>query len=130
MSVWGWAPYYYIYAGVPDATRDFCTVWDMSPTPWMAGMGEAMRGYYRQRYLADLRRAMPALFVDAVSSSESVHWCSFCTDRHRLGHETWPELAAFVADNYVKVFENEVGPGDGTRVYLLKARFAREPPDR
>jgi len=130
MSVWGWSPQYYIYAGVPNATRDFATIMAMSPTPWTARMGEAMRGYYRQRYLADLRRAMPVLFVDAVSSSESVHFLSFCTDRHRLGHETWPELAAFIADNYVKVFENEVGPEDGTRVYLLKARLARQPPDR
>jgi MFS family permease len=125
MSVWGWAAHYYVYAGVPDATRDLTTGEAMPPTPWTAGMGEVTRGYYRQRYLADLRRAMPAFFVDAVSSSELQF-----TDRQRDGHETWPDLAAFVADNYVKVFENKVGPEDGTRVYLLKARLAREPLDR
>jgi hypothetical protein len=48
--------------------------------------------------LGDLRRARPTFFVDAVSSSEFV-----CQDRQTLGHEAWPELARFVADNYVKV---------------------------
>jgi len=123
MSVWGgWVCHYYVYASVPNATRDPGTVEAMSASPWTAGMGDAVRHYYRQRYLADLRRAMPAFFVDAVSSSEF-----YLTDRKQLGHESWPELAALIADNYVKVFENEVGPGDGTRVYMLKARAARQP---
>jgi hypothetical protein len=126
MSVWGgWVCHYYVYAGVPNATRDPGTVEAMSPSPWTAGMGEVVRHYYRQRYLADLRRAMPTFFVDAVSSSEF-----YLTDRRKLGHEAWPELAAFIADNYVKVFEAAVGPGDGTRVYLLKARLAQRPPGR
>lgn len=121
MSVWGWAPQYYVFTSVPNATRDPATISAMPPTALTAGMGEVMRGYYRQCYLADLRRARPAFFVDAVSSSEF-----FCVDRQTQGHEAWPELARFVADNYVKVFEREVGPGDGTRVYSLKERIGRQ----
>jgi hypothetical protein len=123
MSVWGWAPHYYVYAGVPNATREALTVFAMPATASIAGVGDTLRGYYRQRYLRDLRRARPTFFVDAVSSSEL-----FCEDRQTMGHEIWPELAAFVADNYVKVFEHEVSPGDGTRVYLLKERLGRERP--
>src|ERR1035438_3474283 len=32
MSVWGWAPYFYIYAGVPNATREATTMAAMSAT--------------------------------------------------------------------------------------------------
>ena len=124
MSVWGWAPYYYVEAGVPNATRDVTTVGAMPSTGFIADLGNTLRAYYRQRYLRDLRRARPTFFVDAVSSAE------FVQDRQTLGHEIWPELARFVADNYVKVFEYEVSPGDGTRVYLLKQRVGVGQPDR
>jgi hypothetical protein len=127
MSVWGWAPHYYVYAGVPNATREMTTVAAMPAVGTLAlftaGVGDTLRAYYRQRYLGDLRRARPTFFVDAVSSSEFI-----CQDRQTLGHETWPELARFVRDNYVKVCEQRVGPGDGNRVYLLKERLQRERP--
>ena len=86
---------------------------------FIADIGDTLRTYYRQRYLHDLQRTRPAFFVDAVSSSE------FLQDRQKLGYETWPELARFVNENYTKVFEYEVSPGDGTRVYMLKDRLGR-----
>jgi hypothetical protein len=125
MSVWGWAPYFYVYDGVPNATREATTMAAMAATGFVADVGDNLRAYFRQRYLGDLRRARPAFFVDAVSSAEF-----FYQDRQTAGHETWPELARFVADNYVKVFEQEIGPGDGTRVYLLKERVGQERPGR
>jgi hypothetical protein len=120
LSVWGWASYYYVFAGVPNATRYPATILAMPPTRFTDGMGDELRAYYRQRYLGDLRRAPPTFFVDAVSSAESM-----CRDRQRWGHETWPELARFIAENYVKVFEGVVTPGDGTRVYLLREQAPR-----
>ena len=125
MSVWGWAPHYYVWAGVPNATREATTVFAMPATASTAGVGDTLRAYYRQRYLGDLRRARPTFFVDAVASSELTF-----EDRQTVGHETWPELARFVAGNYVKVFDHEIGPGDGTRVYLLKERVGQERPGR
>ena len=120
MSVWGWAPYYYVSAGVPNATREPTTVAAMPASgDFIADIGDTLRTYYRQRYLHDLQRTRPAFFVDAVSSSE------FLQDRQKLGYETWPELARFVNENYTKVFEYEVSPGDGTRVYMLKDRLGR-----
>ena len=122
MSVWGWAPIYYLDAGVPNATREMVTVAAMPATGFITGgVGDDLRAYFRQRYLRDLRRARPTFFVDAVSSAEF-----FYADRQTAGHEAWPDLARFVADNYVKVFEHEIGPGDGTRLYLLKERVGRE----
>jgi hypothetical protein len=121
MSVWGWAPHYYMYAREPNATRDVVPFGAMPVTPLTAGVTDLLRAYYRQRYLGGLRRARPTFFVDAVSSSEFT-----CHDRQRWGHETWVELARFVAENYVKVFEVVVAPGDGTRVYLLKERLGQQ----
>ena len=125
MSVWGWAPHYYMYAGVPNATRYPITILAMPPTHLTAGMGDGLRAYYRQRYLEDLRRTRPTFFVVAVSSAEYL-----CNDRQTWGHETCPELARFVAENYAEVFEEVVSPGDETRVYLLKERVGQERPDR
>jgi hypothetical protein len=124
MSVWGWAPYYYVWAGLPNATRDVTTVAAMPATGLTADLGDTLRAYYRQRYLRDLLRAPPTFFVDAVSSRELLH------DRQTLGHEIWPTLARFVEDNYLKVFEDEAGPGDGTRVYLRKQRVLAVAPAR
>jgi hypothetical protein len=119
MSVWGWAPHYYVFSGVPNATRYANTAFAMPPTPLTAGVTDSLRAYYRTRYLQDLQRSMPAFFVDAVSGAEFTF-----IDRQIWGHELEPELAAFVKENYVQAFELFVGPGDGTRVYMLKGRAA------
>ena len=123
MSVWGWAPHYYLYAGVPNATRYPTTILAMPPTLLPMGIGDALRAFARQRYLEDLRRTRPPFFVDAVSSAEFES-----NDRQTWGHETWPELARFVAENYVEVFGLVLAPGDATRVYLLKERLERDRP--
>ena len=117
MSVWGWAPNYYILSGVRNATREVATITAMAPTGLTAGISDELRTYFRERYLEGLRRTRPAFFVDAVSSFEFL-----CKDRQKLGHEAWPKLARFIAENYAKVLELEVAPGDGTRVYMLKGR--------
>lgn len=115
MSVWGWGADYYIDAGVADATREATTIADMEATFFTGRVQDSLRTYYRQRYLGDLKRSRPRFFVDAVSSVEF-----FCTDREKFGHETFPELNEFVTENYEKVYEQQIGPGDGTRVYQLK----------
>ncbi len=116
MSVWGWAPKYYVYAGVPNATRDTTTILAMAPTVYTARTPDSLREYSRRRYLAEMQRVQPMFFVDAVSSSEFI-----CKDRQTLGHETWPELARFINEKYEMVYELENAPGDGTRVYRLKS---------
>jgi hypothetical protein len=119
LSVWGWASHYYLYAQVPSATRYAVTILAMPPTAITAGVDDTLRAFCREKYLGDLQRARPAFFVDAVSGREFV-----CKDRQIWGHETWPELARFVAENYAEVFEVAVAPGNATRVYMLKERSA------
>jgi hypothetical protein len=120
LSVWGWAPNYFVFAGLPNATRYPATILAMPPTLITAGVTEELRAFYRRRYLDDLRRARPAFFLDAVSGAEFA-----CQDRQIWGHETCPELARFIAENYVQVFEVVVAPGNGTRVYQLKDRLPK-----
>lgn len=106
MSIWGWMPLYYIQTGLHHATRDGQTDRQLQPGPQQA--------YYRQRYLDDLRKSVPPVFMDAVG------WGNFgFTDREQHGHETFPELAAFIRETYVQVAEL-----DGVRIYARKDRVA------
>jgi hypothetical protein len=92
VGVWGWACLLHVESGLPQATRDGTTLWSIQPNPQQA--------YHRINYLADLRRSAPAVFVDAVGQGA----CVF-TDRARQAHESFPELADYVRQNYTLVVD-------------------------
>lgn len=88
IALWGWWCHLHVETGLPQATREGQTERQMRDIP-------LRDTFYRPRYLADIRHHRPAFFVDAVGPG------AFCfEDRHAWSHETFPELRAYVADNY------------------------------
>lgn len=87
LAIWGWSPRTHVESGLPQATRDAHTVWMIEENP--------RRVVYRQRFLADIQRARPEYFLDATGPG------AFVFDRRdRHAHETFPELAEWVARDY------------------------------
>lgn len=87
LALWGWHNSAYVEAGLPQGTRDTASAWSIFETP--------QRDYYRARYLADLARNRPGLFVDAVGPG-----APFFPDRRTQAHETFPALAEYVRAHY------------------------------
>lgn len=92
LAVWGWLPRLYVETGLPQGTRDGNTSWAIMASP--------QREYYRQRFLADLQRNNPDLFVDSVGLG-----APFYTDRSTAGHESFPSLREFIQGHYQLVAE-------------------------
>jgi hypothetical protein len=105
MAVWGWMPDYFVQTGLRLGTREAETERQLKPGP--------QREYYRARYLQDIQRNAPAIFLDAVGGSNYVF-----RDRGKHAHETFPELASFIAERYALV-----GELDGCRIYARKDKL-------
>lgn len=104
MAVWGWHPEYYVYTKTIMATRDAQTVRSQEASGY--------RPYFRARYLKDLKASMPVVFVDGVTPT------SFRFDDPKTqSHESFPELAAFIAEQYV--LKEKV---EGVRIFVRKDR--------
>ncbi|HEX7630635.1 MAG TPA: hypothetical protein VF388_00765, partial [Lacunisphaera sp.] len=101
LAIWGWACSLHVETALPQATRDGTTLWSIEDNPQQA--------YHRAAYLADLQRARPAVFVDAVGPGAFVF-----TDR-RQAHENFPALADFIRQYYTLVMEEP-----DARVYARK----------
>lgn len=119
LAIWGWAPWDYLDSGLRPGTREALINGPTTPAhTWYAAMSPALVAYYQRRFLSDLQRSQPAYFVDATCSS-----AFFFGDRATFGHETFPALAAYVAENYT--LAASVGPkppDDATRIYVAKVR--------
>jgi len=96
IAVWGFRPDIYVEAGRRPAVRDCETSTAIKPGPFQAS--------YRDRFLQDMQRTPPAMFVDAVCHAG---WLTFLPSRgHPLtdiahgGHETFPALRELVNSNY------------------------------
>ncbi|MBI5382316.1 MAG: glycosyltransferase family 39 protein [Opitutae bacterium] len=105
LGIWGYMPRYYVETGMPHASREGHNERQMIPQP--------QSDYYRGRYLGDLRRRRPPMFLDAVGAQ--AFWPH---DRAAYGHETWPELRAWVEENYRFVAER-----DTMRIYVRRDRL-------
>jgi len=110
MAIWGWQPELWVDTGLIQGTRDGNTFRQTNPDPQIE--------YYRTRFLFDLRRNVPPFFLDAVGPGRF-----FFKDRNSVGHETWPDLAAFVAEHYV--LHRDIA---GVRIYLRKDRASTRRP--
>ena len=102
MSVWGFMPDYFVVSGARDATENAHTPFQILDGPY--------RGYFRDRYLGELRRAPPNVFVDAVGPDSFMFQNS-----QREGIASFPALASFVATNYCLARRVR-----GTAVYTLR----------
>lgn len=103
VAIWGWAPELWVQTRTLMATRD--------PATWPQVSGTAYRDYYQARYMSELRRRPPRVFVDAVAPAAFA-----LNDRATQGHETFPELTSFISENYE--LKEEV---NGTRIYCHRA---------
>ena len=104
ISVWGWAPRFYVETQTIMATRDAETSRQIYPNSY--------RDYFRNRFLRDLETGKPAVFVDAVGPGAFI-----LVDRVSQGHESFPALAAYIQEHYE--LKEDVA---GIRIYQAKAR--------
>jgi hypothetical protein len=105
LAIWGWMPMFWVETGLLQATRDGNSQRQSDPYRY--------RDYFRARYLRDLSRTRPPVFIDAVGVGNLYY-----ENRAKIAHETFPELRDYIADNYHLV--QDVG---GTRVYVRNDRL-------
>jgi len=104
LAIWGWEPGVYVLTGIPPATRD-------SIGHFLITLGPTYP-YFRQRFLADIQKANPDLFVDAVVQGAFLNYLAPLEKSNRSsswiwtekdGYESDPELKAYIDDHYVLV---------------------------
>jgi hypothetical protein len=112
ISIWGWVPAYYLQTGLPPATRDAISHYVISAGPY--------QGYFQQRYLDDLRKSRPPIFIDAIANGVFMwNWPLSGT------HESFPALAGFIDENYALYKSVPLtSGGQPVRVYVSKQRAA------
>jgi hypothetical protein len=114
MSVWGWMPSFYVQSGLAPATRDAIGHYVITEGPYQS--------FFRNRYLTDLEKSRPVIFVDAVAKGTTL-WRTW-TDADK--HESFPELAAFIAQNYSLCLRVQMAEGaTPVRFYVLNERLAQ-----
>jgi len=102
MVVWGWMCKYYVEAQMPQGTAENHSTRCIFKHP--------LQDVYYHRYINDLKRNRPQIFIDAVGPNSL--WTN---DRTTQAHEAFPELKTFIQTNYTFVGEVE-----NTRVYIKK----------
>lgn len=112
IAVWGWELTVYVEAQAPQATSSAYSYWEIVPHP--------QRDYFRQRYLANLQNQRPPVFIDAVGPGNF-----YFADRASLGHESFPALATYIAEEYCLVAE--LGHA---RIYARRDRLAEPGTDQ
>jgi hypothetical protein len=102
MVVWAFRPEYYVKTKTIMATRD--------PGILAVIALSRYRGYFRERFMSDLRAHPPPVIVDAVAPR-----AFFFSDRATQGMENFPQLAAFVREHYTQ--REEVA---GVRIFVAR----------
>jgi hypothetical protein len=102
MVVWAWRPEYYVKTKTIMATRD--------PGILALMTFSRYRGYFRERFMSDLRAHPPPVIVDAVAPGAFLF-----SDRATEGIENFPQLEAFVREHYAQ--REEVA---GVRIFVAK----------
>lgn len=91
MVVWGGRAELHIETGLPQAVQTRLAMRALPDSPERESL-------HWLRYLADLRRAAPIFFVDAVDAVGP--GAAGQTDRGKYGHTAFPELADYVRNHY------------------------------
>lgn len=104
MVVWGWQNTYYVEAQLPQGTAENHSERCIYPHP--------LRERYRSRYLSDLERNRPVVFIDAVGKN-SLWLQDTLTQRYR----SFPKLASYIDAHYV-----QVGSPQGNHLFIRKDR--------
>jgi hypothetical protein len=90
LVVWGWNLDYHIETQMPQGTRE-------NHIPYVV-LPHKMQAQEQKRYLADLRKNKPKIFVDAVGKNS--HWFN---DKSLYQHENFAEIKEFIQKNYILV---------------------------
>jgi hypothetical protein len=106
MVVWGWQCRYYVEAQLAQGTAENHSERCIFQHP--------LQAEYRQRYLRDMKRTRPVVFIDAVGKNST--WVQ---DVATQGYESFPELAAYIRNNYTYL-----GKIDDTRLFIRKDRLS------
>lgn len=109
IAVWGWMDRIYVETGLPQATRESETFEQLAPS--------RQQQHYRARYVSDLVRTRPAIFVDATGPG-----APYFSDRAAYGHEIVPALTEFLKANYCLL--TDLG---NARIYVRSDRFRARP---
>lgn len=105
LCVWGWMNGFYVETGLYQATRS------VHSEAILHDHGH--QTYYRERYLADLQRTRPPVFVDAVAPG------SFLFEQPEFRHENaFPALGAYIREHYTLAAESL-----GNRIYVRNDRL-------
>ncbi|SDU25279.1 4-amino-4-deoxy-L-arabinose transferase [Verrucomicrobium sp. GAS474] len=102
IAIWGWSPELAVFAGLPLGTRE--------PSTDMAIGGGPRQAFYQARFLHDLARNRPRLFVEAVGPGSYLFH-----DRATEGIDRFPEVGRYVNEHYALRTE-----ADGMRLFVLK----------
>ena len=111
IAVWGWAPRIHADSRLPQGTRDGNTVRQIQHSP-------QRDTYYVPRYVDDLRRNRPVLFIDAVGPG-AFYFTERVWNQHDSG--SFPVLADQVARFYTQVID-VFGARLYVRTDLIQAR--------
>ncbi|MEO7415376.1 MAG: hypothetical protein ABIZ81_18680 [Opitutaceae bacterium] len=109
LAVWGWMDRVYVETGLPQATRESETFEQIAPS--------RQQQHYRDRYVGDITRTRPAVFIDATGPG-----APYFNDRAASSHEIVPALAEFVQNNYRLL--TDLGYA---LIYVRADRFAARP---
>lgn len=93
LAVWGYSPELYVETKLRQGTS--------AANNWSEQARGPYRDYFRRRYLRDLERNRPKVFVDS--------------DQFTRRHENWPELRDYIGRHYALTVEL-----DSARVYVRK----------
>ena len=108
LVVWAWSCDLYVKAQLPQGVAENHTI--------RCILEEPLRSVYRQRYMLNLYRNKPPIFIDAVGNQSGY----VLTNRATQGHEMFTLLREYVAQNYQLV--NIV---EGNRIYIRKDRLKK-----
>jgi hypothetical protein len=110
LVIWGWQPGLHIETGLVQGTRDSIPVWQMFPNP--------QREYQEERFLADLRRNRPRVFVDSqIEGDMSYFWNGINGGARGEHYTTRPAIKRAIEETFelaetvegVKVFRRRDG---------------------
>jgi hypothetical protein len=107
ITVWGWRPAYHLETQAAQGTADVMVYRLLTPSPKQQD--------YVNKYLLDLERSKPVVFVDEVNVNS--FWFS---DKLLYSHENTPVIKNFVNKNYVHVSTIQ-----GQRIFVRKDRVPK-----
>lgn len=105
LVVWGWRCQYYVETQMLQGVAENHSIRSIFEHP--------LRDIYRNRYISDIKRTQPAVFIDAVGKNSL--WVQ---NTKTQGYESFPELAAHISGNY-----KLVTTVDGNRMFVRNDRL-------